>query len=53
MNKCSTYSGKFKSKVAIAAIEGRNTIAEVASEFLLHQNQISQWNDQHLWTSGI
>lgn len=48
MKKRSTYSGKFKSKVAIAAIEGRKTIAELASEFSLHPNQISQWKNQLL-----
>lgn len=48
MKKRSTYSGKFKSKVAIAAIEGRKTIAELASEFSLHPNQISQWKSQLL-----
>ncbi|MBP6064343.1 MAG: transposase, partial [Bacteroidales bacterium] len=45
MKRRSTYSGKFKSKVAIAAIEGRKTIAELASEFSLHPNQISQWKN--------
>ena len=48
MKKRSTYSGKFKSKVAIAAIEGRKTIAELASAFSLHPNQISQWKSQLL-----
>ena len=48
MKKRSTYSGKFKSKVAIAAIEGRKTIAELASKFSLHPNQISQWKNQLL-----
>ena len=48
MKKRSTYSGKFKSKVALAAIEGRKTIAELASEFSLHPNQISQWKSQLL-----
>ena len=46
MKKRSTYSGKFKSKVAITAIEGRKTIAELASEFSLHPNQISLWKSQ-------
>lgn len=46
MKKRSTYSGKFKSKVALAAIEGRKTIAELASEYSLHPNQISQWKSQ-------
>ena len=40
MNKRKSYSGKFKSKVAIAAIECKKTIAELASEYELHPNQI-------------
>jgi len=51
MKKRSTYSGKFKSKIAIAAIEGRKTIAELASEFSLHPNQISQWKSRLLMKS--
>ena len=48
MRKRSAYSGKFKSKVAIAAIEGRKTITELATEFSLHPNQISLWKSQLL-----
>jgi len=48
MNKRKSYSGKFKSKVAIAAIECKKTIAELASEYELHPNQISMWKSQLL-----
>ncbi|MBC7881953.1 MAG: transposase [Anaerolineae bacterium] len=37
------YSSDFKAKVALAAIKGENTIAELASQFELHPVQISQW----------
>ena len=46
MKKRNSYSSKFKSKVALAALEGRKTIAELASEFSLHPNQISLWKNQ-------
>jgi transposase len=37
------YSSDFKAKVALAAIKGEHTIAELASQFELHPVQISQW----------
>jgi transposase len=37
------YSSDFKAKVALEAIKGENTIAELASRFELHPVQISQW----------
>jgi len=48
MKKRSIYCGKFNRKIAITAIEGRKTIAELASEFPLHPYQISQWERQLL-----
>jgi transposase-like protein len=48
MRKRSTYSAKFKSRVALAAIEGRKTIAELASEFQLHPNLVRMWKKQLL-----
>jgi transposase len=37
------YSSDFKAKVALEAIKGEHTIAELASRFELHPVQISQW----------
>jgi transposase-like protein len=37
------YGSKFKSQVALEAIRGDRTIAEIASEYNLHPNLVSQW----------
>jgi len=38
----------FKSKVALAAIKGEQTLAQMAKHFDVHPNQIAQWKDQLL-----
>jgi len=45
-NKRRNHSSQFKAKVALAAAKGDKTIAELASEFEIHPNQVTQWKKQ-------
>ncbi len=40
------YTAAFKAKVALEAIKGQKTISEIASEYEVHPNQVSQWKRQ-------
>lgn len=40
------FTDKFKAKVALEAIKGVKTLAELASEYQVHPNQISGWRKQ-------
>lgn len=37
------HSPSFKAKVALAAVKGEKTIAELAAEFGVHPHQIQNW----------
>ena len=44
----------FKAKVALAAIKGDKTLAELAEQFDVHPNQITDWKQQlHESAAGI
>ncbi len=53
------HSPAFKAKVAMAALQGDKTLAELASEYDVHVNQIQTWRNQlkdnivSLFDSGI
>ena len=42
------HSAAFKAKVALAAIKGDKTLAELSEQFDVHPNQITQWKAQLL-----
>lgn len=43
-----THSPAFKAKVALAAIKGDKTLAELAQHYDVHANQITTWRTQLL-----
>jgi transposase-like protein len=45
-NKRRNHSAQFKAKVALAAAKGDKTIAELASQYDVHPNQITKWKKQ-------
>jgi transposase len=42
------YDGVFKAKVALLAIKGEQTTAEIASSYSVHPNQVTLWKKQAL-----
>jgi len=42
------HNGAFKAKVALEAIKGEKTLAQLSSKFGVHANQIGQWRKQLL-----
>lgn len=41
------FTEKFKAEVALEAVRGMKTLAELATEYKIHPNQISKWK-KHL-----
>ena len=41
-----THAAVFKAKVALAAMSGDKTLAELAAQFDVHPNQITEWKRQ-------
>lgn len=42
----------FKAKVALAAVKGEKTLAELAEQYDVHPNQITDWRRQLLDNAG-
>ena len=42
------HSAGFKAKATLAAIRGEKTLAELAEQFDVHDNQITQWKSRLL-----
>jgi transposase len=42
------HGAAFKAKVALAAVRGDKTLAELAEQFDLHPNQVADWRAQLL-----
>src|SRR5712672_3456317 len=41
-----THTPAFRAKVALAAVKGEMTLAQLAEHFDVHPNQITQWKGQ-------
>ena len=48
-----THSATFKAKVALAAVRGDKTLAELAKQFDVHPNQITDWKNQLVAQSEV
>lgn len=43
MKQRKIFSKEFKARVALDAVKGQKTVAELATEYGVHPNQIGQW----------
>lgn len=45
-NQRKRYDGTFKARIVLEALKGQKTIAEIASHYGVHPNQITMWKKQ-------
>ena len=38
-----SYDSEFKSRVALEALRGKQTVAEIAGKYQIHPNLVQQW----------
>jgi transposase len=43
---CRNHTPAFKAKVALAAVKGDRTLAQIAEQFDVHPNQVTSWKAQ-------
>ena len=43
-----TYDAGLKAKVALEAIKGEKTVAEISSKYSIHPNQVGKWKKEAL-----
>ena len=48
MVKRKQYDSQFKATVALEAVKNQKTIAQIASEYGIHPNQVGKWKKQLL-----
>ncbi len=48
MGKRRRHDGAFKARVALEAVKGEKTLAELAGQYGVHPNQIGQWRKKLL-----
>lgn len=46
------FDGAFRAKVALAACKGDQTLAELATKFEVHPNQVSMWRKELMERAG-
>lgn len=41
-----TFEAAFKARVALEALRGEKTLAQISSEYAVHPNQVGQWKQE-------
>jgi len=53
MGKRNKYAPEFKGKVALAAMKGQKTMAELCQEYSLHESMIQKWKTHLSQNIGV